>query len=50
MPQSTTQNTPLYDAGYEIRRAVLGDAFVDATAAQPGDVHEAFQRYIIEAT
>ena len=38
-----------YETGSEIRRAVLGDEYVDRGAAQPGDFHEDFQRYVTEA-
>ncbi|HWI70600.1 MAG TPA: carboxymuconolactone decarboxylase family protein [Baekduia sp.] len=38
----------LYEVGADIRRAVLGGEYVEKAAAQPGDVHEAFQRFMIE--
>jgi 4-carboxymuconolactone decarboxylase len=38
-----------YETGNTIRRAVLGDEYVDRGAARPGDFHEEFQRYVTEA-
>ena len=35
-----------YEAGLEVRRAVLGDAHVDATLARRDDFNEAFQDLI----
>jgi 4-carboxymuconolactone decarboxylase len=37
---------PLYEAGMEVRRAVLGDAHVDAAVARTSEFTEPFQDFI----